>query len=212
MAIFHLKELMFEKVKDFALLIFVVLTISLGFIVTSNYIRHINDIPASSAVPDTVTITAIRTDTVKVHDTIYIPRVSKVYIPTKEYINIQLTKYDSLSIIESYFSSVVTIDTLVNDSLLFFVLSDSIHMNNIKSRKLNYSVLERTKTVSTTIYMPPVKHPDFYVGVGPGVYGDNNDFDVSVYGGFRPTESRVLYLVKYGVFAKSKEFGLLYKF
>jgi hypothetical protein len=138
------------------------------------------------------------------------PGVREVIQPKpKEIVRYLANDIDTAEIIRSYFSKRIVTDTLVNDSMLFFAIRDTIFMNDIISRKMNYRLAERLKTINNTIYMHKPARAKTFVGGGFVVYPGTVDIALGL--AFIPKNDQLVITANYGVFGKGVVVNAYYK-
>ena len=107
-------------------------------------------------------------DTIRTIDTSYVTVTKEIptYIPkwnTKvKYVHDTTVKIDTAYVVGDYFSTYYYKDSLINDTLCFYI-NDSISKNKIKSRKLNYVLSLPTINTHDVVIQ---KKNEFYIGLG----------------------------------------------
>ena len=120
-------------------------------------------------IQDADTVTVVKTEYETVTDTLitYVPKPYKV------------TEIDTLIILDSancqkmaklYFAEVSYKDTLINDSILFLELLETISRNRITNRSINYRANEKIVTVTNTI----THHPKWHFTADASLYFDKS--------------------------------------
>ncbi len=132
------------KTKDF-LYITVICVIILTVLFCSNKCNRDGNYNGQS---DT-SITVI-TEYVTVHDTIikYTPKPYKVVDTDTIY---QLDSAECRELAKKYYAELIYNDTLINDSTLFFSISETVSRNMIVYRSVNYIQSKQVETITKTI-------------------------------------------------------------
>ena len=149
-----------------------------------------NPTPPSSN--DTITIEIIKWDTLKIHDTTYVPKwkTKTEWDIIIEYDTIW-KDVDSFAIVKDYLAKYFYSDSLDFDSLGYIIINDTIHKNKIFSREILSHLLY--PTIEITKIPPPELKRAFYIGLEMG----GTASQINYFGG------KVLYKTK-----KEKMFGL----
>jgi len=138
-----------------SLIIIAIVGVLIGF-----FSRSCND--CVNWIDGTDTTITIATEYVTIHDTV----INTVPKPFK------ITELDTVFLIDSskcqelankYYSELLYNDTLINDSTLFFAISETIKQNKIIHRSINYMQSERIKTITNTI-IEKVKDKSIFSG------------------------------------------------
>lgn len=150
------------------------------------------------------------TDTVTLYDTTVIVKIN--YVPKwKDHIiyvsNDEPLPLDIQDIIADYLSKYVYIDTLINDTSAFMVITDTINRNNILSRSWEFKNRRPTQFITnttTTIIQKPKK---WNIGIGGFVGGNKSRFDAGI-GVLVTTNKRSSYNVGFNPFDMSGRIGM----
>ncbi len=114
---------------------------------------------------------------------------------------------DTAFIIEEFLTKKIINDILVDDSMLYFEITDTLYKNNILSREINYKLYERTKTI--TITKPePLRAALYY---GGGIQANINRFDVELGLMFVPKRRRYILKLDYAVYHREISLGVYVK-
>ncbi len=165
--------------------------------------------PSKPIAPDVI----LRTDTIHqvdtIRDSIIIPKPDAdtvLVLSDPEIVEVWhevIPDVDTSGIIRDYFSKKIIRDTLVNNEKLFFLVEDTLFLNDISSRKISYVLLEHSITTSTVMLTPPK--------LGVYVGATYHSFNGELFVGGAITKDRWLIGVDYGLMNKSVLVGVKYK-
>lgn len=98
----------------------------------------------------------------------YVPSFRTVYkVDIRPELVVQQQPIDSLAIVKAFFNENIVIDTVMRDSNIYLVITDTISQNKIKRRTLsNFSIYPKYKIVTVT--EKPKEVNKVYAGFGVG--------------------------------------------
>ena len=145
-----------------------------------------------------------KTDTVTItYDSIrYVPQPYPVYRDTGSYHAIPVYLTDTVAVVTDYVRKIAYSDTLMDDSIAFILVQDTLQYNRIVSRTKHIKVYSYTKTLTTPARM------NIYAGIGIGGNMDQFGFSGSV--GLQTKRQR-LYTVSYDLINKTISINVYWK-
>ena len=160
-----------DKVLN-GVILFLVIVIAIQSFIWNLHECEVVECPEFDTVAFLATIPVEYKDTtiyVPVHDTVYNDTGSVVLIPQD---------IDSLAVATAYFSEIIVIDTILNDSNGIIVINDTISRNRIKSRQIKPKTLYPSyKIITKTIKEPCVERVKLYAGMS--AIGSMNRFGIA---------------------------------
>jgi hypothetical protein len=141
----------------------IIIIILLGIIF---FLRECTPVPECPECPEVDTIEVVRFDTIRYEVVHYEPKI--VFKDTGSTRYIFKTYTDTIAVLKDFFARNYYSDTLVNDSMAFVLIQDTVTQNQIANRRKTVRIFPATVYKTTIVTRQADPRRKLYVGLGVG--------------------------------------------